>query len=99
MLNSASITCGRAIALTGAVTMINNTVTVCVSGEDDNGGGSNDIPIDELGGEGVTGTEQTAFDASRLFGSTMLAQTVFPILPSARLALARKATVLKNTRL
>jgi hypothetical protein len=80
MLNAASITCGRAIALTGAVTMINNTVTVCVSGGDDNGGGSNDIPIDELGGEGVTGTEQTAFDASRLFGSTMLAQTVFPYL-------------------
>ena len=80
MLNAASITCGRAIALTGAVTMINNTITVCVSGEDDNGDDSNDIPMDELGGEGVTGTEQTAFDASRLFGSTMLAQTVFPYL-------------------
>ena len=39
-----------------------------------------DIPIDELGGEGVTGMEQTAFDASRLFGATMLAQTVFPNL-------------------
>ncbi len=28
----------------------------------------------------MSGTEQTAFDASRLFGSTMLAQTVFPAL-------------------
>ena len=81
MLNAASIVCGRAIALEGEVTMINNTVTVCVS-EDDDGGDDDvdDIPIDELGGEGVSGTEQTAFDASRLFGSTMLAQTVFPAL-------------------
>ena len=33
--------------------------------------------MEELGGEGVSGTQQTSFDASRLFGSAMLAQTVF----------------------
>ncbi len=32
MLNAARIVCGRAIALDGEVTMINNTVTVCVDG-------------------------------------------------------------------
>lgn len=74
-LNAASIVCGRAIALVGAVTMINNTVTVCASG-----GNEGDITEDELGGEGVSGTQETAFDASRLFGSAMLAHTVFPYL-------------------
>ena len=90
MLNAASITCGRAIALTGAVTMINNTITVCTTGGNGEGEGEGDITQNELGGEGVTGTVQTAFDASRLFGSTMLAQTVFPYLaagvPGAGLA-------------
>ena len=99
----ASLICGRALAQNGAVTLQQNTITVCVT-NDEGGGDTGDIPIDELGGEGVTGTEQTAFDASRLFGSTMLAQTVFPYLAVggpglAHLARARKATVLKNTRL
>src|SRR6185312_10905481 len=72
----ASLICGRALAQNGAVTLQQNTITVCVT-NDEGGGDTGDIPIDELGGEGVTGTEQTAFDASRLFGSTMLA---FPYL-------------------
>ena len=77
---NASIICGRAVADTASVTLIMNTITICVEGGDDDGGDDDEIPLDELGGEGVSGTEQTAFDASRLFGSTMLAQTVFPVL-------------------
>ena len=38
---------------------------------------ANDISLDELFGEGVSGTQQTSFNASRLFGSAMLAQAVF----------------------
>ncbi len=77
---NARIICGRAVADIESVTLIMNTITICVEGGDDEGGGEDDIPLDELGGEGVTGTQQTAFDASRLFGSTLLAQTVFPAL-------------------
>ena len=35
----------------------------------------------------MTGTEETAFDASRLFGSTMLAHAVFPYLAVGGLGL------------
>jgi uncharacterized protein YhjY with autotransporter beta-barrel domain len=71
----ATIVCGSALARNGAVTMDMNTITICAAGGDDE-----DITEDELGGEGVTGAQNTALDASRLFGSTMLAQTVFPYL-------------------
>jgi outer membrane autotransporter protein len=82
MNTGATITCGRALARNGAVTLDNNTITLCApdSGGGDSGGedsGSNDITEDELFGEGVSGTQQTAFDASRRFGSAILAQTVF----------------------
>jgi len=97
----ATLNCGRALARKGAVTLDNNTITLCApdsggngsggngsggngSGGNGNGGNgnggsgaSNDIPMGELGGEGVSGTQQTSFNASRLFGSAMLAQTVF----------------------
>ena len=87
----ASITCGRALAREGAVTMIDNTVTLCVPGSAtpvtpgdtgvQTGTGEvvpgQDISLDELFGEGVSGAQQTAFGASRLFGSAMLAQAAF----------------------
>ena len=77
----ATITCGRALARNGAVTLDTNSITLCANGGDDgDGDDDDDITEDEIGGEGVSGTEETAFDASRLFGSTMLAQTVFPYL-------------------
>ena len=68
----ATITCGRALAQNGAVTLDTNTITLCAQG-----GGGGDIPIDELGGEGVGGAQQTAFGASRLFGSAIMAQAAF----------------------
>ena len=73
----ASITCGRALAQNGAVTLDNNTITLCVSGTGGGGTGGNDIPLNELFGEGVTGTQQTAFGASNLFASTMMGQGAF----------------------
>jgi uncharacterized protein YhjY with autotransporter beta-barrel domain len=78
----ATLTCGRALARNGAVTLDTNTITLCAATDDDGTGGDGDVDItvDELGGEGVTGAQQTAFDASRLFGSAMLARTVFPYL-------------------
>ncbi|MGZ3386644.1 MAG: ice-binding family protein [Isosphaeraceae bacterium] len=36
-----------------------------------------DISLNQLFGEGVSGTQQTSFNASRLFSSAMLAQAVF----------------------
>ena len=36
-----------------------------------------DIPLNELFGEGVSGAQQTAFGASRLFGSAILGQAAF----------------------
>jgi uncharacterized protein YhjY with autotransporter beta-barrel domain len=68
----ATITCGRALAENGAVTLDTNTITLCAQGGD---GG--DISTDELGGEGVAGSQQTAFGASRLFGSAIMAQAGF----------------------
>jgi outer membrane autotransporter protein len=73
----AVITCGRALARTGAVTLDNNVITICATGLGAGNGNGNDIPIDVLGGEGVTGTEPTAFDASSLFGSVLLGQGTF----------------------
>ena len=77
----ASITCGRALARNGSVTLDDNTITLCVSDGDDegddDGDDDTDIPIDELAGEGVSGLQETAFGASRLFGSAMLAQAAF----------------------
>ncbi|MDO9384093.1 MAG: ice-binding family protein [Hyphomicrobiaceae bacterium] len=73
----ASINCGRALARNGAVTLDNNTITLCVSGSGGSGTGGDDIPLNELFGEGVTGTQQTAFGASNLFASTMMGQGAF----------------------
>ena len=68
----ATITCGRALAQNGAVTLDTNTITLCAQG-----GNGGDITEDELGGEGVAGAQQTAFGASRLFGSAIMAQAAF----------------------
>lgn len=65
----ATITCGRALAQNGAVTLDSNTITLCAA----NGGGG-DISQDQLGGEGVAGGQQAAFGAARLFGSAIMAQ-------------------------
>lgn len=76
----ASITCGRALARNGAVTLDNNTITLCAANGGGGGGGGdggNDIDMNELFGEGVTGTQQTAFSASKLFGSALLGQAAF----------------------
>ena len=70
----ASITCGRALARNGAVTLDSNTITLCVPNNGGGGGGSNDIPIETVGGAGVTGTQETALGATRMFGSAMLGQ-------------------------
>jgi outer membrane autotransporter protein len=84
----ASITCGRALARNGAVTLDNNTITLCVpttggsggtggtggTGTGGTGNGGNDIPISVIGGAGVTGTQETALGASHMFGSAMLGQ-------------------------
>jgi uncharacterized protein with beta-barrel porin domain len=80
----AKITCGRALARNGAVTLDNNTITLCVpnaggggsggGGGTGAGGGGNDIPIDTIGGGGVTGTQETSLGASRMFGSAMMGQ-------------------------
>ena len=68
----ASIICGRALARNGQVTLDNNVITLCSAGGDDD-----DITEDELFGLGTAGAQQAAFGASRLFGSTMLAQAAF----------------------
>jgi hypothetical protein len=77
----ASITCGRALARNGAVTLDNNTITLCVNGGSggggDGGGGGNTIRMNTLFGEGVSGAQQTAFNASQLFGSALLGQATF----------------------
>lgn len=73
----ASINCGRALARNGAVTLDNNTITLCVTGSGGSGTGGNDIPLNELFGEGVTGAQQTAFGASNLFASAMMGQGAF----------------------
>jgi outer membrane autotransporter protein len=70
----ASITCGRALARNGAVTLDNNTITLCAPAGGGGGGGEDDIPINDVAGEGVTGTQQTAINASKLFGSTLMNQ-------------------------
>lgn len=78
----ASITCGRALARNGAVTLDNNTITLCVpttgggggTGGTGSGGSGNDIPIAVIGGGGVTGTQESTLGASHMFGSAMLGQ-------------------------
>jgi outer membrane autotransporter protein len=74
LTTGASIVCGRALARNGAVTLDTNTITLCAAGT---AGGNNDIPLNVLFGEGVTGAQQTAIGASRLFGSTMMSQAAF----------------------
>ena len=66
----AAITCGRALARNGAVTLDNNVITLCVSGSGDGG----DITDNDLGGGGVSGAQQTAFGASSMFASAMMGQ-------------------------
>ena len=68
----ATITCGRALAQNGAVTLDSNTITLCAAG-----GNGGDITQNELGGEGVAGAQQAGFGASRLFGSAIMAQAAF----------------------
>lgn len=70
----ATITCGRALARVGAVTLDSNSITLCVSSADGDGG---DIQANELFGEGVSGAQQTAFVAGSLFGSAMMGQAAF----------------------
>ena len=51
----ASITCGRALARNGAVTLDSNVITLCVA----NGNGDvGDITDDDLGGGGVAGFQR-----------------------------------------
>jgi outer membrane autotransporter protein len=76
----ATITCGRALARNGAVTLDSNTITLCAPGAaigGGPGGGGPNISMAGLFGEGVAGAQQTAFGASSLFGSAMLAQGAF----------------------
>ena len=71
----ASITCGRALARNGTVTLDTNVITLCIASA--TGVGVSDISTNDLFGEGISGTQQTAFHASRLFGSAMLRQAAF----------------------
>jgi outer membrane autotransporter protein len=66
----ASITCGRALARNGAVTLDNNVITLCVSGS----GNGTDITDNDLFGGGLTGAQQSAFGASGMFASAMMGQ-------------------------
>ena len=70
----ATILCGRALALNGAVTLDTNTISRCFGAGDDDG-----IPEDALGGLGVVGAQAAGFGASRLFGSAIMAQAGFGI--------------------
>lgn len=54
--------------------MDTNTITLCVPG---GGGGSTTTTMNQVFGEGVSGTQETAFDASRQFSSAMMEQAVF----------------------
>ncbi len=72
----AFITCGRALAQNGAVTLDTNTITLCVGGITPPDGDL-DITTSELFGEGVTGATQAAFGAISLFGSAMMGQGAF----------------------
>jgi outer membrane autotransporter protein len=63
------------LARNGAVTLDNNTITLCAA--DDGEDGDDDISINALFGEGVSGTQQTAFGASNLFGSAMMREAAF----------------------
>jgi outer membrane autotransporter protein len=73
----ASIVCGRALAINGAVTLDSNTITLCVDGITGDGDGDVDITTAELFGEGVTGFQQASFGAVSLFGSAMMTQGSF----------------------
>jgi uncharacterized protein YhjY with autotransporter beta-barrel domain len=68
----ASLSCGRALARDGAVTLDTNVITLCTGG-----GSGGDTTTDQLFGLGTAGAQQAAFGASRLFGSTMMAQAMF----------------------
>lgn len=68
----ASLSCGRALARNGAVTLDTNVITLCTGG-----GSGGDTTTDQLFGLGTAGAQQAAFGASRLFGSTMMAQAMF----------------------
>ncbi len=75
----ASITCGRALAQNGAVTLDNNAITLCVGGVVPPGvtGGvtdDQDITTSRLFGSGVTGFQQASFGAFGLFGLSMMRQ-------------------------
>ncbi|WP_125461527.1 MULTISPECIES: ice-binding family protein [Rhodomicrobium] len=76
----ASITCGRALAQNGAVTLDNNAITLCINGvvpPDIPGGTGNDIPTGTLFGSGVTGFQNASFGALGLFGLSMMRQGMF----------------------
>ena len=87
---SAKIICGRALARNGAVTLDNNTITLCKAatvagggggtgggGGGGGGGSGTDITTNTLFGEGVTGSQQTALGASGLFASAMMNEAEF----------------------
>ena len=74
----ASITCGRALAQNGAVTLDTNAITLCVGGIVPDGVGTDtDISSARLFGEGVAGFLQAGFGAAELFGSAMMGQGAF----------------------
>ena len=74
----ATITCGRALARNGAVTLDNNTITICAPTTDGTGGsGGTDITQNTLFGEGISGAQQSAFGASGLFGSVLMNEAIF----------------------
>jgi hypothetical protein len=79
----ASISCGRALARNGAVTLDNNVITLCIAGAGDGA----DITLDDLFGGGMSGAQQAAFGASSMFASAMMGQgatTRRPTIPPSR---------------
>jgi uncharacterized protein YhjY with autotransporter beta-barrel domain len=73
----ATMNCGRALARNGAVTLDSNTITLCGASALGFDGFSDDITLNALFGEGVSGSQQTAFGASNLFGSAMMREAAF----------------------
>lgn len=70
MTTGATLVCGRALARNGAVTMDSNTITLCAA--PGTGGSASDVAMNDLFGEGVAGSQQTAIEASRMFGSALM---------------------------
>jgi outer membrane autotransporter protein len=75
-LGTNSVFTGNIVALT-SITLNTGASLTCGRALARNGavdGGEDEIPINDVAGEGVTGTQQTAINASKMFGATPMSQ-------------------------